>query len=490
MTTQIQTKFDVPHNTELYIGGRWETSTSTSVVDVVSPYSEEVLCSLPEPSIEDADLAVQCAHTAFDSGPWTSMSLDERIKHVLSLRRAIEARLPDLAQAWALEAAMPLATGTAFGEAALPFIDDAIEVARSVKFTERRATTDGGEVEVRREPVGTMLAILTYNGPLTEFTFTVIPALLVGNPVIVKLPPENRMLGHFLASAVEEAGLPDGLVSILTAGTEVSKHLVAHEGIDLVHFTGGTEIGIDVATVCAQRLARATLELGGKSAAIVADDMPLDEVVPLLLGGMTTYQGQQCVALTRILVSDSRHDELVERLVERLKSLSIGDPLDREVAFGPMPSARIRDRSEAFIERAVKEGAAIATGGRRPEAFNRGFFLEPTLLTNVTETMEVAQTEIFGPVYSVMRYKDIDDAVRITNGTQYGLLSAIYTHDDALAWDVAGRAKVGAFGINGSFPCLTAPYGGVKKSGYGRVAGIEGMLELTNVKQIIIPKGL
>lgn len=476
----------IPRPDKIYIGGRWEAPLSESAEDVVSPHTEEVVCTLPDAAVPDADLAVARARKAFDHGPWPRMSLDERIDGVLALRKAIEARLADFARVWASEAAIPIATATAFGESLLPLIDDAIDVARSIKFSERRNTA-AGEVEIRREPVGPMLAILTYNGPLTEFAFTVVPALLVGNPVIVKLPPENRMLGHFLASAVEQADLPDGMLSVLTAGAEVSKYLVAHHGIDMVHFTGGTEIGVDVATSCAQRLARVALELGGKSAAIVADDMDLDELVPMLLGGMATYQGQLCVALTRILVSNARHDELVKRLVEGLEGLRLGDPLDPDVTYGPMPSARIRDRSESFIARAVAEGAAVATGGRRPPGFERGFYLEPTLLTNVTESMEVARTEIFGPVYSVMRYDDIDDAVRITNGTQYGLLSSIYTHDQDLAWDVAGRVQVGAFGINGSFPCLMAPYGGVKRSGYGRVAGPEGMLELTNLKQIVIP---
>ncbi|MGW8813023.1 aldehyde dehydrogenase family protein [Gordonia terrae] len=476
----------VPHPTEVFIGGVWEKPQSDKTTDVVNPANGEVLASLPEPAIADAELAVARAREAFDSGPWTAMTVDDRIERILLLRKSIEGWLPAITRAWTLEAGMPIGTGTAFGEAIMAIIDDSIGIARSVNFTERR-TTALGEVEVRHEPLGLTLGIFTYNGPVIEFAFTAIPALLVGNPVIVKLPPENRMLGHFLAAAVEEAGLPEGLVSVLTADTEVSKYLVAHKDIDLVHFTGGTEIGADVASVSAQRLARVTLELGGKSAAIVADDIPLDEALPLLLGGMATYQGQQCVALTRILVSDQRHDELVAKLVEGLESIEIGDPLDPEITYGPMPSARIRDRSEGFIRRAVEAGAVVATGGRRPAAFDAGFFLEPTLLTNVTEDMEVAQTEIFGPVFSVMRYKDIDDAVRIMNNTQYGLLSAIFTNDETLAWDVAKRARVGAFAINGTSPCLTAPYGGIKASGYGRVGGPEGMLELTAVKQVILP---
>jgi len=306
---------------------------------------------------------------------------------------------------------------------------------------------------------------------------------------VIKLPPENRLLGHFLADALHAAGFPDGVVSVLTADTEVSKQLVAHPDVAMVHFTGGTEIGSEVAAVCATRIARVTLELGGKAAAIVADDADLDEVVPILMGGMVTFQGQLCVALTRILVSNDRHDELVSKLVTAIEQVRIGDPADPATEFGPLPSQRIRDRAEGYIARAIAEGATVATGGKRPPGFESGCFLEPTLLTDVDNSMEVAQNEIFGPVYTVIRYDDIDDAVRIANDSKYGLLSAIYTNDDALARSVAERLRVGVSVINGNFPCLTAPYGGVKQSGYGRVSGPEGMLELTNIKQIVLPAG-
>jgi acyl-CoA reductase-like NAD-dependent aldehyde dehydrogenase len=255
----------------------------------------------------------------------------------------------------------------------------------------------------------------------------------------------------------------------------------------MVHFTGGTEIGAEIAATCAKRIARVVLELGGKAAAIVADDADFAEVLPSLLAGMVTYQGQLCVALTRILVSRQRHDELVSQLVAALAQIKIGDPADPGVSYGPMPSERIRSRAQGYIARAVDQGATIAYGGQPPAGRDKGFFLEPALLTNVTNDMEVAQNEIFGPVFAVIPYDDLDDAVRIANDSKYGLASSVYTSSDELAWDVAKRVRVGAFAINGNFPCLTAPYGGVKMSGYGRVAGLEGMLEVTSIKQVAPP---
>jgi acyl-CoA reductase-like NAD-dependent aldehyde dehydrogenase len=363
-------------------------------------------------------------------------------------------------------------------------IDDNLQLAETAPLVEER-DTPAGHVTLYREPLGPMLAILTYNGPVIETAMAVVPALAVGNPVIIKLPPENRMIGHILADCADEAGFPAGVISVMTAGVEVSKHLVAHEDVAAVHFTGGTEIGADVAAVCGSRIVPVILELGGKAAGILTDDTDFEAVLPTLLGGMTTFQGQLCIATTRILVPLHRQDELVGLLVDGLQQVVMGDPADETTTYGPMPSERIRDRAEGYIARAVGEGARIASGGKRPEAFGQGFFLEPTLLVNVAADMEVAQNEIFGPVYCVIPYDDIDEAIRITNGTRYGLASSIYTSDKELATRVAREVEVGAFGVNGGFPCLTSPYGGFKKSGFGRSCGIEGLMSLTRIKSVI-----
>jgi acyl-CoA reductase-like NAD-dependent aldehyde dehydrogenase len=477
---------DIPHPTEIHVGGTWRTPTSNGVVEVRSAATEEVVARLPDVTIADADEAVRSARAAFDSGPWPTMALDARIDAVRRFRAALDARTDDLITAWVVETGVPVRTARRLTRAAWLSADDALELVATIPFAETR-DTPLGRVELCREPIGPTVAIVTYNGPHVEVGLAVIPALLVGNPVVVKLPPETRMTGHFIAQAAADAQLPAGVLSVFAADADVARHLVAHPDVDAVHFTGGTAIGGEVAAACAKRIARVTLELGGKSAAIVADDADLDTVVPHLVGSMATYQGQTCVALTRVLVSRARHDELVGRLVDALTALRIGDPLERDTDFGPLAGERVRARAEGYIERAVAAGARVATGGRRPPGRDRGYFLEPTLLVDVDNDMEVAQDEIFGPVYCVIPYDDIDDAVRIANDSRYGLAGAIFTQDLDLAREVARRVRTGSFAINAGFPCLTAPFGGVKQSGYGREGGIEGLLELTNLKAVVLP---
>jgi betaine-aldehyde dehydrogenase len=253
-----------------------------------------------------------------------------------------------------------------------------------------------------------------------------------------------------------------------------------------VHFTGGSEIGAEIMKVCADRMARVTLELGGKSAAIIASDANLEDVVPVLAGGLTMMSGQMCIAMSRILVARPLHDELVERLVTFFSDVRIGDPLDPETVWGPLASKRARERAEGYIRRAVDEGAQVACGGTRPAEFPDGNFLTPTVLTNVNNDMEVAQQEVFGPVFSVIPFDSIEEAVHLANASKYGLAGSIFTQDEGLALDVARRIRTGAFCINATFPCLTAPFGGMKQSGFGREGGIEGLLELTNIKSIAL----
>jgi acyl-CoA reductase-like NAD-dependent aldehyde dehydrogenase len=484
MSASDQRSADVPHDSEILIGGRWVKPATGATAPVTSAASGQVVATLPDASPEDGAAAVTAALAAFTDGCWRALSVGERLEAVHRFRRALEERIEQFNRAWSIESGIPISLAESFAQMSWLIADENLKLAEDVPLRETRATA-AGTVEIRHEPLGPVLVILTYNGPLIEIGMAVIPALAVGNTVIVKLPPESRMVGHVLADAVAAAEFPAGVFSIITADVEVSRRLVADARVAAVHFTGGTEIGADVATSCAKRIAHVTLELGGKAAAIMADDVDFDEVLPTLLSGMTPYQGQLCVAVTRVLVSRQRHDELVEKLVAAFGSLKVGDPLDPATEFGPLPGEKVRSRSERYIASAVDQGARIAHGGKRPAALPDGFYLEPTLLTNVRPDMDVFQNEIFGPVYCVIPYDSMDEAVTIANDTKYGLASSIYTNDMALADDVASRVDVGAFGINGSFPCLTAPYGGVKQSGYGRACGVEGLLELTRIKTIL-----
>lgn len=484
MTTTAAESVRVPHDSELLIGSRWVRPATSNTATVTSAATGETVVELPDVSPADAEAAVDAAHRAFFHSEWRRLPVGERLKVLHRFRNALESRIEQFNQAWSVESGIPAGLAEAFGGMSWMVADDILKIAEDFDLHEIRATA-GGTVEIRHEPLGPVLVILTYNGPVIEIGLAVLPALAVGNTVIVKLPPESRMVGHILADAAAEAGFPDGVFSLLTADVEVSRQLVADPRIAGVHFTGGTEIGVDVATSCAKRIAHVTLELGGKAAAIIADDADLDAILPTLIGGMTWYQGQLCVAVTRVLVSRPRHDELVQKLTDAFAALKIGDPLDQSTDFGPLPNERVRARSEGYIARAIEQGATVAYGGKRPEGFDRGYYLEPTLLTDVRPDMEVAQNEIFGPVFCVLAFDSLDEAIEITNSTRYGLASAIFTDDMELANDVARRVDVGSFGINGSFPCLTAPYGGVKQSGYGRASGVEGLLELTRIKTIM-----
>jgi betaine-aldehyde dehydrogenase len=484
MATQAVDVVRLPHDTELFIGGRWVAPSSTENLQIISPSTEEVIYELPVVTQADAERAVTAARSAFEA--WSGLGFDERRAIVVRFCDELKNRLNQIRDVWAIEAGMPVTSGEAFNGAMAMVLDDMVRTAATISLSETRQTL-AGQVEVRREPIGPTLAILTYNGPHTEIALAVIPALMVGNTFVIKLPPENQMLGYLFADAADAADFPPGVISIFSADAEVSRYLVAHEEIDAVHFTGGTEIGAEIAAACAKRIARVTLELGGKSAAIVAEDADLDAALPHLIGAMTTYCAQICVAMTRILVPRSRQDEIVSRLTAALAEITIGDPLSRETQYGPLAARRVRERAEGYIERAVEAGAQIAFGGRRPKHLDRGWYLEPTLLVDVDNGMEVAQKEIFGPVICVIPYDGIEQAITIANDSRYGLSGSVFTTDSATANMVASRIRSGTFAVNAAFPSMLAPFGGMKQSGLGREGGREAFFELTNLKSIARP---
>jgi betaine-aldehyde dehydrogenase len=473
----------VPHENELFIAGRWMAPATSRTAEVVSPADGRVLRTLPLPSAADAEAAVQGAARAFPA--WSALSLAERRDHVARFCAALDARLDEINAAWALEAGMPLRDGKELTAAASELWNHALEVAKTLDPTEIRETYMG-PVEIRREPLGPTVAIVAFNGPHMQTALAVVPGLIVGNPVVIKLPPLNRMLGYFLADAAAEAGLPEGVLSVLAGDADVSEYLVGHPDVAAVHFTGGNEVGSAIMRACADRVAHVTLELGGKSAAIVAADADLDQAVPALVGSLAQYSGQICVAMTRILVAREIHDELVERLVAGFAALRVGDPSDPATQWGPLAGERFRERAEGYISRAVAAGATVACGGSRPAGHAEGWYLEPTLLTGVTNDMEVARNEIFGPVFCVIPFDSLDEAVEIANDSRYGLAGAVFTRNTAAARDVARRVRTGVFAINATFPRLTGPFGGMKQSGFGREGGVEGFWELTSTRSIAL----
>ena len=472
---------DVPGLDAQYIAGTWQRDAQAPRIDVISPTTEEAVVRVASPTRADADRAVAAARQAFDAGPWPRMSVLDRVAVCTRLCDALERRLPELNRAWTFESGPTLAHGQMINDGAgVAVWRQALEAATQLPWEEQR---EGARIW--REPVGTVLGVLTFNGPIVLMGMKIVPALLAGCPVIVKHAPESALTSRLIAAAIEEAEFPPGVVSVLPADTLVTQYLVGHEGIDMVALTGGTEIGIDVVKRTADRLARTALELGGKSPAIIDEDVDLDEVLTTLGVGSSGFMGQVCVNLSRVLAPRSRYDEVVDALASHYQQINIGDPFDPATDQGPLSVQRALGRVEHYVEQAQSEGARLVTGGRRPGHLNRGWFYEPTVFADVDNSMTLAQEEVFGPVTAVIPYEGLDQAVEIANDTRYGLACSIYSRDEDKALGLARRIRAGGVAINSAGVSLTDPFGGYKQSGWGRECGPEGILEFTQIKQVV-----
>lgn len=477
---------EIPHLDQIFLAGQWVDSKGSEQMDVVMPSTGEVIATVPSPTPEDADIAVAAARKAFDEGPWPTMTPDERATVCRRLADELESRLDDLNRAWQFESGYTKAHGEMINSGAGTAIwGHAINTAPGLPWEETR-TNATSKVLLERRPIGTVLAILTYNGPVPLMGMKVIPGLLAGCPVVIKFAPESQLTSRLIADAVEAAGFPEGVVSVLTAGLETSRYLVGHPGIDMVHITGGTSIAIDVVEQTAKRLARTALELGGKSPAIILDDANIDEVLQTLVPGATGGLGQVCVALSRILIQRDSYDEVVGKLAAAFEAIKVGDPFDPENDLGPLATKRTMDRTQKMLDRALEQGAKIVAGGGRPDGLDRGYYFAPTLLRDVTNDMDIAREEVFGPITVAIPYDDEEDAIRIANDSDFGLAGSVYSADFDKALAVARRIHSGGVAINSAGISLTEPFGGVKQSGWGRECGAEGILEFTEIKQILL----
>jgi betaine-aldehyde dehydrogenase len=342
---------------------------------------------------------------------------------------------------------------------------------------------------VRKEPVGVVAAIVPWNVPLFTAMLKIAPALAAGCTVVLKPAPETPLDAYLLAECLDEAGIPAGVINIVTAGREVGEHLVTHPDIDKIAFTGSTVAGKRIGALAGERLRRVTLELGGKSAAIILDDADLATSIPALLGSSFMNNGQACVAQTRILASRDRYSEVVDAITEFASQQIVGDPLDPETQIGPLVAERQRARVEGYIATAQKEGGKITTGGGRPSSQSTGWYVEPTVFINVEPDSTLAQEEVFGPVVAVIPYDSPDDAVKIANNSEYGLSGTVFTSDIPAGIDIARRVRTGTFTINGFSLEFGAPFGGYKNSGIGRELGPEGLAAYLESKSICLPAG-
>lgn len=482
MTTLTPTSTLRSHS-RLFINGQWVTPSSEAVIASISPVTEEVIATVPDGQPADIDRAVAAAREAFDSGPWPRMSGAERSAAIRRVRDEIVRRADELQAAFTAEIGAPIAVSEQFHQFALAMLDDAASLHERFTFEEHREW-DGGAGIVVREPVGVVGTIIPWNGPVGTASLKVGPALAAGCTVVLKPAPEGAATMMVMAEAFAAAGLPPGVINIVPAGRETGEYLVTHPDVDKIAFTGSTAAGRRIMSLCGERIARVTLELGGKSAAIIADDVDLADVLPVLVPAGVGHSGQVCAALTRVLVPRERHDEVVAAMVQVFESLPVGDPRDPSTVLGPLAAERQRDRVESYFQIAREEGATIATGGERPKGLEKGWYVTPTLFANATSDMRVAQEEIFGPVVTVIPFDDIDDAVRIANDSQYGLSGAVFAKNTELGEQIARRIRSGQVSVNSWSMCFTQPFGGFKQSGVGREGNVEGLAAYLETKLI------
>ncbi|MFG3493902.1 aldehyde dehydrogenase [Streptomyces sp. NPDC047928] len=478
---------------ELFIGGRWTAPLGEAVIEVVSPHTEEVIGRVPHASEADVDRAVAAARRAFDEGPWPRMPLEERIAVVTRVKDAVAVRHEEIARSVSAQNGSPYSWSVlAQALGAMMVWDAAITVARDFPHEERRSGVLG-PILVRREPVGVVAAVVPWNVPQFTAAAKLGPALLAGCTAILKPSPETPLDAYILAAIAEEAGLPEGVLSILPADREVSEYLVGHPGVDKVSFTGSVAAGRRVMEVASRNLTRVTLELGGKSAAVILPDADREAAVAGIVPAAWMNNGQACVAQTRILAPRARYEEFADAFAAAAGALVVGDPLDPATQVGPLVARRQRQRSLDYIGIGQKEGAKVLTGGGRPAGRSTGWYVEPTLFGEVHNGMRIAREEIFGPVVCLIPYGDEDEALRIANDSDYGLSGSVWTAGTeagvARGIDFARRVRTGTFNVDTFSLDMLGPFGGYKNSGLGREFGPEGYAEYLEHKMIHLPAG-
>ncbi|TXL86322.1 aldehyde dehydrogenase family protein [Streptomyces sp. IB2014 016-6] len=462
----------------MYIGGEWRPAAGADTIAVVNPATEQVIAEVPAGTAEDIDAAVRAARAAFPG--WAATPPAERAARIAALRDAMAARKDEIAETVTAELGSPLRLSRAVhASAPVAVAGSYAELAASYAFEERI-----GNSTVLMEPVGVVGAITPWNYPLHQIVAKVAPALAAGCTIVVKPAEDTPLTAQLFAEAVHEAGLPAGVVNVVTGiGAVAGQALAAHEDVDLVSFTGSTAVGRLIGATAGAAVKRVALELGGKSANVILPSADLARAVKAGVANVMANSGQTCSAWTRMLVHTDRYDEAVEAAGAAVASYRAGDPQDELCRVGPVVNAGQRARVRGYIEKGVAEGARLVAGGTQPP-HETGYFVAPTVFADVTPEMSIAQEEIFGPVLSILRYEDEDDALRIANGTVYGLAGAVWAGDDDEAVAFARRMDTGQVDINGGRFNPLAPFGGYKQSGIGRELGPHGLAEYLQTKSL------
>ncbi|WP_020664696.1 aldehyde dehydrogenase [Amycolatopsis benzoatilytica] len=482
-------------STETYtmlIDGKWRDAADGATFPSVNPFNGKTWAEVPSATPQDIDDAVTAARRAFDDGPWSGSTPLQRATLLRRFGDLIKENADELARIQVLE------NGKLIREVAGQTIALANHcyffagVAESPLGETLASSVPGMQVFTVREPIGVVAAITPWNSPLALLLWKLCPALAAGNTVVIKPSEITPVSTLVLARLIQEAGFPDGVVNVVTGAAPVGAALAEHHGVDKIAFTGSTAVGKKIAVTAAQRLARVSLELGGKSPNIVFPDADLPNAVNGVIAGIFAATGQTCMAGSRVLVHEDIHDEFVAALTEKTSQIKLGDPLHPETEMGTVACQAQYDKVLHYIEMAKAEGAQLATGGGRPAdpALDEGLFVQPTVFTGVTNDMRIAREEVFGPVAAVIKFTDEDDAVRIANDTPFGLAAGVWTRDVARAHRMIRRLRAGSVWINNYRKTNhVAPFGGFKESGIGRENGFHAIEEYTEVKTAWIDTG-
>jgi acyl-CoA reductase-like NAD-dependent aldehyde dehydrogenase len=465
---------------QFFIGGQWVAPSTKESIDVHNAGTGAVMGKVPAGGEKDAQAAVAAAVSALDG--WSQTPVEKRTEFLQKISDGLKARADEIAKTVAQEVGMPVKLSARI-QAGLPIANFAnfAKLAREFKFEERV-----GNSLVVREPVGVVVAITPWNYPLHQIALKVAPALAAGCTVVLK-PSEVAPFNSFiLAEVIEAAGLPKGVFNLVTGfGPQIGEALVKHPKVDMISFTGSTRAGKRISELAAQGVKRVALELGGKSASVILEDADLAAAVKGTINGCYLNSGQTCTALTRMLVPAAKHDEAAKLAAEIAKSFAPGDPMSESTRLGPLSSAAQLERVRGYIKKGVAEGAELVAGGpEMPEGLSGGYYVKPTVFAKVKPGSTIAQEEIFGPVLSIIPYKDEEEAVRIANDSPYGLAGAVWSRDEARAQKVARRIRAGQVDVNGGAFNMNAPFGGFKQSGHGREAGVYGLEEFLEYKSL------
>ncbi|OYW45838.1 MAG: aldehyde dehydrogenase [Sphingomonadales bacterium 32-68-7] len=477
---------NIRHPDRLFIGGEWAAPTSGLELEIVNPNSEEVVARTAAAGPADMDRAVAAARHAFDRGPWPTTSPAERSARLMAMIDHLEARVPELSAAWVAQVGGLASFAPIMHGGSVAGLRGIAALGQSFAWVTQQPGQVVDTAILAREPVGVVVGIAPWNAPFGIMANKVFYALVAGCPIVMKPSPETPLEAYIIAEAAEAAGLPPGTVNLVPAEREASDHLIRSPHIDKVSFTGSSAAGMHIAGICGAKMTRCTMELGGKSAAIVRDDFPIEAAAGILGNTITVMSGQVCAMLSRAIVPRHRHDDLAEAIARVMNGIKIGHSEAPDTQLGPLAMKRQLERVEMYIEEGRKSGADLVTGGRRPAEMNKGFFIEPTLFANVDNRSRIAQEEIFGPVLCLIPAEDEADAIRIANESDFGLNGSVLTTDPQAAYDIARKVRTGVVGQNGMRMEFGMPFGGFKQSGIGREGGEEGLWPYLETKTILL----